>query len=201
MDDDMLDYTLNYFAEREGKNLIAKDQLTNISISKDIFYQAITILSDSLGYLTRTSTSAPNLNPGLNIYRIAYHGILFHKDGGFAGQQKRKEVEDKRKSTIGIINRDKQNEEDQIRKLTLENLNYQKTNRQLEEDLTNSQIAFNNKKPNWQQRNWLLIAVFTFIIGFSKDVVIELWKHRKLPEKTKTETRIQEKIDSGLKYR
>ena len=44
------------------------------------------------------------------------------------------------------------------------------------------------KKKSWPERHWLVIAIFSFVIGFGADILKEVVLRKIYPEKTKTET-------------
>lgn len=87
-------------------------------------------------------------------------------------------------------------------KLIMQNdiLEYQIQNKTLKDQLLQSQIAFNNKKPSWKERNWLWIAIVSALLsgllGFFLDIMKEPAKKWILPESQKTENSIQEKLDT-----
>lgn len=57
-------------------------------------------------------------------------------------------------------------------------------------------IRIADKKPSWKEKNWLLIAVIAFILGFIADIGKEVLIHKMYPEQKETKNPIQEKKDT-----
>lgn len=98
---------------------------------------------------------------------------IFKSNGGFKGYCKKKEVDEKRKIKFLDKEKERQEFEDKIQKLTFDNLEYSESIRIKEEkirDLTEDNLKLNN----WDIKFRWIIVIITFLIGFFTKYVISL---------------------------
>ena len=148
-----LDKTLDFFYEKNNEiipfNIVAEFGLNE----KDVYSSVLQIHHD--GYLDKISVG--NLaRPEDNIYIINFKGKLFKLDGGYKSESERIKGRTENQLNLAKVNMEKQEDEEKIRKLTIDNLEYEKENRTLREyanakdnDLKDLQIKELKRKRIW----------------------------------------------------
>ncbi|MBI3237463.1 MAG: hypothetical protein HYZ43_01235, partial [Flavobacteriia bacterium] len=170
-----LDKILNVFFEKDTQiipfNIVAEIGMNE----KDVYSSVLQIHHD--GYLDKISVG--NLaRPEDNIYTINYKGKLFKLDGGYKIEAERIKSNVDSHVNLTKVNMSKQEDEEKIRKLTIENLEYEKQNRSLKEsankkgeELKELQIKELKRKRIWAVFGAIGGAALTFAIDHYKDIL------------------------------